>query len=39
MEWNNEFGRKFYDFNGFYEISNAPAVYPHEDAIIWIKFF
>ena len=39
MERNNKIGHRFYEYMGFREVSIIPALYPHDDAVIWIKYF
>lgn len=39
MESLNENGRAFYKSMGFREVSNIPAFYPNDAAVIWIKYF
>ena len=39
MERNNEIGSHFYKAVGFREICQIPALYPQDDAIIWVKYF
>jgi ribosomal protein S18 acetylase RimI-like enzyme len=37
MEGNNEVARKFYSTIGFSEAARIPQLYPHDDAVIWMK--
>ena len=39
MERNNEVGRKFYWNLGFRDIFTIPSFLPHDDAVLWIKYF
>lgn len=39
MERENKGGRAFYKHMGFREVSIIPAFYPHDDAVLWIKYF
>ena len=39
MERNNEVGRKFYRSLGFRELFTIPSFLPHDDAVLWIKYF
>ncbi len=39
MERQNKGGRAFYKHMGFREVSIIPAFYPHDDAVLWIKYF
>jgi ribosomal protein S18 acetylase RimI-like enzyme len=39
MERTNEIGSRFYKAVGFREICIIPALYPQDDAKIWIKYF
>jgi len=39
MERENKGSRAFYKHMGFREVSIVPAFYPHDDAIVWIKYF
>lgn len=39
MERQNKVGRAFYKRMGFREVSIIPAFYPHDDAVLWIKYF
>ena len=39
LERNPEFNHFFYKQMGFREISIVPALYPHDDGVLWIKYF
>ncbi|RDE13295.1 MAG: hypothetical protein C4K48_08670 [Candidatus Thorarchaeota archaeon] len=37
MERKNERARKFYSQTGFSEVAKIPRLYPHDDAVIWVR--
>ncbi|MHA1768942.1 MAG: GNAT family N-acetyltransferase [Candidatus Thorarchaeota archaeon] len=39
MERNNEPARGFYKSHGFVEEAVVPALYPHDDAVVWCRHF
>lgn len=39
MERKNEIARKFYGKHGFSEVGIIPALYPHDDGVLWSRHF
>ena len=39
MERENEIARKFYAKHGFSEVGIIPALYPHDDGVLWSQHF
>jgi ribosomal protein S18 acetylase RimI-like enzyme len=37
MEKSNNIGELFYKHMGFRKVSDIPSLYPHDDAVIWVK--
>jgi len=37
MEKSNNIGELFYNHMGFRKVSDIPSLYPHDDAVIWVK--
>jgi ribosomal protein S18 acetylase RimI-like enzyme len=38
MEKSNNIGELFYNHMGFRKVSDIPSLYPHDDAVIWVKY-